>query len=243
MEYRGVGEYEYLVRAPEADLSVATVCNAYGGTWDLGPKVAALFAAHADSTACGLLVTGRQVATGELVGPPLRRTVTRQPSAATLRAYAGTYVGTDVGDAVDATLRVRVDDDRLTITARGLPPTELQPGTAADAFRFASYGARFQRDAAGRVTHLTLDATRVKDMRYTRRPEPWQSDRAPRESPGGAPVDGSSVPDDPRRTVPVQRYEVSGSPTARAPIPSVIRKGVVPPDVPARVPVQRAAAP
>ena len=123
--------------------------------------------AASDSTPGGLLMTGRDVATGESAGPPLRRKVPRSASPATLRAYAGTYVG----DSVDATLHVIVQGDRAMIAARGLPLTELQHATAADEFRFDIYVARFQRNAAGRVTHLTLDATRVKDMRYTRRRE------------------------------------------------------------------------
>ena len=111
-------------------------------------------------------MTGREGATGEPAGPPLRRRVTRRPSAAALRAYAGTYVG----DAVDATLHVTVQGDRAMIAARGLPPTALQPEMAADAFRFSVYVARCQRDAARRVTHLTMDASRGQGMRYTRRP-------------------------------------------------------------------------
>src|SRR5690606_538626 len=43
--YRGVGEYVYLIRVPEADLSVATLCNAYRGMWVYGPEVARLYAA------------------------------------------------------------------------------------------------------------------------------------------------------------------------------------------------------
>jgi len=106
-------------------------------------------------------MTGRDVATGESAGPPLRRKVPRPLSPA--------YVGTYVGDSVDATLHVIVQGDRAMIAGRGLPLTELQPAPAADEFRFDLYVARFQRNAKGRVTHLTLDATRVKDMRDTRR--------------------------------------------------------------------------
>ncbi len=249
--YRGVGDYKYLTRVPDADLSVVTLCNAYGGMSSFGPTVAALFIgpaggvrapaavappaaatvavpiaelrryvgeyvlldgrdigmrfdvpdsalvvtmpnsfpvtaralgdgrfevvfgaatvhltfAASDSTPGGLLMTGRDVATGESAGPPIRRKVRPPASAATLRVYAGTYVG----DSVDATLHVIVQGDRAMIAGRGLPLTELQPATAADAFRFSIYVARFQRDAAGRVTHLTLDAARVANMRYTRR--------------------------------------------------------------------------
>jgi CubicO group peptidase (beta-lactamase class C family) len=249
--YHGVGDYEYLTRVPDADLSVVTLCNAYGGMSSFGPAVAALFVepaagvrapaavapavaatvavpiaelrryvgeyvlmdvrdvgmrfdvpdsalvvtmpnslpvtaralgdgrfevvlgaatvlltfAASDSTPGGMLMTGRDVATGEFAGPPVRRKVPRLASAATLRAYLGTYVG----DSVDATLHVTMQGDRAVIAGRGLPPTELQPDTAADTFRFSIYIARFQRNTAGRVTHLTLDASRVASMRYTRR--------------------------------------------------------------------------
>lgn len=256
VEHRGVGEYKYLVRAPDDDLSVATLCNAYLGMSSFGPSVAALFAgradptrppdavtaataseaptvaiaaadlrryvgeyvmldgrdagvrigmpdstlvftmpgdrsfamrpigasrfevaiagaglvhldlAESDTTQGGLLVTGREVATGEAAGPPLRRKLAKRSTAAALRAYAGRYVG----DEVDATLHVTLRADTVMIAARGLPPTEMQPEPAPDAFRFSIYVARFQRDAAGRVTHLTLDASRVEGMRYTRRP-------------------------------------------------------------------------
>lgn len=254
VEYRGVGDYKYLVRAPGADLSVATVCNTYGDMWGFGPKVAALFAGRvdpagaaaatatrtsaptlavpvaelrryvgefvtmegretgvrvtlpdsalvillqggrsfamrpigaglfefalpgeglvhltmsaSDSTPGGLLAIARDPVTGEAEAPLRRKVTTRPPTATALRAYPGTYVG----DAVDATLHVAVVDGRLMIAGRGLPPTELQPQQDADTFRFDIYIARFRRDAAGRVTHLALDASRVKGMRYTRRP-------------------------------------------------------------------------
>ena len=126
---------------------------------------------ESDSTLGGLILTGRELATGELAGPSLRRKVTRIVSPAALRAYVGTYVG----DAVDATLYVTVQGGRAMIAARGLPLTALQPELSNDVFRFSFYVARFQRNTAGAVTHLALDATRVKDMRYTRR-APTSSD-------------------------------------------------------------------
>ena len=122
--------------------------------------------APSDSTPGGLLVTGTVVESGEVAGPALRRKVTRPPTPTTvLREYAGTYVG----DSIEATLHVSIEGERVIIAARGLQRTELQPHLDADSFRFSYYVARFQRDAAGAVTHLTLDATRVKNMRYTRR--------------------------------------------------------------------------
>ncbi len=257
VEYRGVGDYKYLVHAPNADLSVVTTCNAYDGMWTLGPKVVALFAGRADaapasvatapaptsaptapvsmaelrryvgeyvlldgresgvriamidsalaitlpgsgplamrpigtgrfefatpgdiishltiaasdSTPGGLLVTGRDPLTGESAGPPMRRKIATSMSAAAAREYSGTYAG----DAVDATLHVSVRQGRLVVAGRGLPPTELQPNGTSDTFRIPVYSIRFGRNSTGRVTHLTLDATRVKGIRYTRLPKP-----------------------------------------------------------------------
>jgi hypothetical protein len=255
VEYRGVGEYKYLVRVPDADLSVATICTAYEDMWTFGPRVAALFidgdgpaqvrataaipattdaptiavpvaelrryvgeyvgldgrgsvlrvtmpdstlaivpgsgqvfamrpigAARfevaatglglfhvtftaSDTVAGGVLLATRDAVTGE-EDPPLRRNVAVTPlSAAALRAYAGTYVGDDV----DATLYVAVVDGRLTVEGRGLRRIALEPLPGRDRFRFDIYVARFQRDAAGRVMRVELDASRVKGIGFTRR--------------------------------------------------------------------------
>ena len=96
-------------------------------------------------------------------------------SATALRAYAGSYVG----DAVDATLHVSVRGDRAMIAARGLPPTELQPETAPDTFRFSIYVARFGRDAP-RAAYAP-DAGRVARDRHALH-------APPRTVVGGAPV-------------------------------------------------------
>lgn len=44
VEYRGVGNFIYLVQAPNHDLSVATICNAYDDMWLFGPELAWMFA-------------------------------------------------------------------------------------------------------------------------------------------------------------------------------------------------------
>ncbi len=251
-EYRGVGEYKYLTRVPSADLSVVTLCTAYGGLADFGPRVAALFLgristlapragntpmpsalptvsvpveqlqqwvgeyetlagedidyrvaqadgalsvtlrgertfslrpisasrfevtipgigliqltfAKSDSTPGGVLLTALDPATGETEAPLRRKVIVRQTVAA-LQSFVGTYVG----DAVDVTLYVHRIADRLMVSAHALAPTELKPGPQRDTFLFTDYVARFQRNAAGRVTSLTLDARRVKGMRYTK---------------------------------------------------------------------------
>ena len=117
-----------------------------------------------DSTPGGLLLTSQMVATGEPAGPPLRKKSALRPPATALLAFVGTYVG----DAAEATLHVTVHGDRAMIATRGLAATELQPQQEADTFRFDIYVVRFGRDPSGGVTHLTLDASRVKGSRYTR---------------------------------------------------------------------------
>ncbi|MEO5588644.1 MAG: serine hydrolase [Gemmatimonadaceae bacterium] len=250
--HRGVGHYLYLTRGLEADISVVTLCNAYGGMDLFGPAVLAYVApasytaaataattaplptrsvavgelrryageyvlldgtpagvrfhvpdsvlvmtlpngqsvrtralgggqfelatgpgatalltfAPSDSTPGGTIMTGVDAATGEPAGPALRRRVATSPPHAALRAYAGTYVGGDV----DATLLVAVNGSRATIASRGMAAVELRPESDDGVFRMAGYVVRFERDRAGRVTHLVLDHPRVKGMRYTRRP-------------------------------------------------------------------------
>jgi hypothetical protein len=103
--------------------------------------------------------------------PPRRRLTPWTPTADDLRAYAGTYVGDDV----DVTLYVTVEGDRVVMASRGMAATELDPHEEAGTFRipfYASTTIRFDRDDTGRATHLTLDTSRVKGMRYTRQPAP-----------------------------------------------------------------------
>ena len=119
--------------------------------------------AKSDSTPGGVLLTALDPATGETESPLRRKVIVRQKVAA-LQSFAGTYVG----DAVDNTLYVHRIADRLMVSAHALAPTELKVGPNRDTFLFTDYVARFQRNAAGRVTHLTLDARRVKGMRYTK---------------------------------------------------------------------------
>lgn len=254
--HRGVGNYLYLTRAPEANVSVVTLCNAYDGMDLFGPAVLArvvpttdsgattassvappapapirpvpvselrqyvgeyvlldgspagvrflvpdsvlvmtlpngqsvrgralgggrfelamrpgakvlLTFTPSDTTPGGMIMTGVDLATGESAGPSLRRRVAASPSPDALRAYVGTYVGDDV----DATLLVTVDGSRAAIASRGMAAAELRPESAG-VFRMPGYVVRFGRDASGRVTHLVLDHARVKGMRYTRRSGP-----------------------------------------------------------------------
>lgn len=119
-----------------------------------------------DLDGSGITLSSWDVTNDESGGPTLRRWTPWQPDAQTLRGYAGTYVGDDV----EVVLHVRTDGERVLVSSRGLAETALEPSDKADHFLgLAFYGARFERNASGRVTALVLDPKRVKGMRYTRR--------------------------------------------------------------------------
>ena len=254
VEYHGVGEFTYLVQVPSANLSVATLCNAYEGTSTFALEVAALYAgvspasnasaekpdpdtmprkpavpvnvtpaelrryvgeyrdaegrpqvdvgivdgalvitprgrpaipgliaigngqfasatpylfAFTPSGGGNLKLTSWEAASGEPGGPDLHRW---QPVPLTAEAL-GSYPGTYIGDDVEVVLHVRVDGGRIVLATRGMVEAELSPQGKPDAFRLPElYTARFERDAAGRVTALVLDASRVKGMRFARAP-------------------------------------------------------------------------
>jgi len=115
-----------------------------------------------------MTLTTLNAATGEAEAPVLERWVPARPAAEILQTYPGTYLGDDV----DVTLYVTLSGERILMASRGLPATALEPTHVPDRFHLSlwasSYGVTFHRDGAGDVTHLTLDATRVKGMRYTR---------------------------------------------------------------------------
>lgn len=95
----------------------------------------------------------------------VRWTPASWPTAEKLSTYPGTYVG----EAVDATLYVRVDGGRVLVSGRGMAETALEPVDAVDGFRGPDiYHTRFERDGRGRVNALVLDANRVKGIRFIR---------------------------------------------------------------------------
>lgn len=254
VEYRGVGEFNYLVQAPSHDLSVATICNAYDDMWLFGPELAWMFAGsptpqkdetrastdrpiippglptitlpaselatfEGDYRAPGIgpvdvsLIDGSLVVTpsgraafpalrpigmglfetyvddvqfivafkrdgddvvmsswdaptGESGGPDLRRSIQAKVTAADLQSYSGVYVG----DRVEATLYLRVENERLLLASSGFAEEEITPMAKRDEFRLpGSYVARFERNVSGEITGLVLDASRVKGVRYQRR--------------------------------------------------------------------------
>jgi hypothetical protein len=173
-----VGEYRDAGGQPRVDVTLvdgALVVTPRGGA--PFPGLAALgdgrFAtatpyviAFAPSGADGMTLSSIEASTGEPGGPPLQRWRPVPTTPEALRDYAGRYEGDDV----ELVLHVREHAGRLLLATRGMVEAELSPQDAPDAFRLPEvYTARFERDAAGRVVAIVLDASRVKGMRFTRR--------------------------------------------------------------------------
>ena len=110
-------------------------------------------------------LNSRDRLTGEPGADELRRVEVAGPTAETARGYAGTYVG----DELEIVLHVRADGDTVLMAARGMAEVAITPETEKDTFRLPdTYTARFERDGAGKVVALVLDANRLKGMRFSR---------------------------------------------------------------------------
>ena len=85
------------------------------------------------------------------------------PARADLEAFAGDYSS----DEAQVTYTVAVDSDRLFIRVRPAARFNLT-ATYRDAFSSPIGSVRFLRDAAGKVTELSLGESRVWDLRFRR---------------------------------------------------------------------------
>lgn len=107
IEYRGVGDFNYLVQAPDHDISVATLCNAYDDMWQFGPELAWMFAGSPDSQE-----GQRSASTDRPIIPPGQPTVT--VPASELAALTGDYRAPGIGP-----VEVSLVDGSLVVTPRG----------------------------------------------------------------------------------------------------------------------------
>jgi hypothetical protein len=87
------------------------------------------------------------------------------PSAAELRAFEGDFYS----DELDVIYRIRLERDSLILTVGNDLDGPLRPADP-DAFRRRAVVLRFGRDDAGRVARFGLEAGRVKNLRFVRRP-------------------------------------------------------------------------
>ena len=162
-----MGGYRWLVRVPEADLAVATLCNAYAGMDTFGRDVARLFVAPAATPP-----TGARVAARPAIALPV----------AALARHAGTYRSADGALTMD----LAVVDGALAMTPRGPGPSvpalvpvadgefEARVGDLLHAFVFTADGA------GGDSTVLAIREVESGDAAapLLRRFAPWRPDAA-----------------------------------------------------------------
>jgi CubicO group peptidase (beta-lactamase class C family) len=186
------GYNAWLGRYPRQGLSVAVLCNssAANGT-QLGhavadlylgdaarpvtpppmkPATAGLYRSVRDHSVVEIGAQSRNEFDGDRMRIPseadggtwYERVDRWTPSAAELEALAGEYTS----DEAEVTLRVAVEQGRVTIHRRPDSVIELTP-TYKDGFRSPSLGSvRFLRDAAGHVNELSVSESRVWDLRF-----------------------------------------------------------------------------
>ena len=147
-----------LVRFPRERFSVITLCN--HGSIDAGAladQVAELY--------LGDRLMPRPQPTGGGSAQPRTSTPSTPPvpTPAALRAYEGEYHS----EELDATYRIRLTQDGLTL-ARRLGSGILR-ASGADRFTLGSHTFQFQRGPGGAITGFTVEAGRVRNIRFVRR--------------------------------------------------------------------------
>jgi CubicO group peptidase (beta-lactamase class C family) len=169
-EYRGLpivehggslgGYRAHLVRFPTEHTSVALLCNA-------SSIVGAGLARRVADVVIGERFTKPvpPPPPGGTPGSAPGQTPTPIP-ADLQREYAGTYYSEELQTAFTVTA-----GPRAPLLARDTDPVpvELARGNAADEFRRAGFTIRFDRDASKKVTGLTVDAGRVRGIKFTKR--------------------------------------------------------------------------
>jgi|SRR5579859_199086 len=88
------------------------------------------------------------------------------PGASELAQYAGAYVS----EEIDPVYRIVMDGDKLHLTRLKHKPDTLRP-TVRDVFAGDIGTVRFTRDASGHVSGFTLNAGRIQNFHFSRRPQ------------------------------------------------------------------------
>jgi CubicO group peptidase (beta-lactamase class C family) len=86
------------------------------------------------------------------------------PTAQQLAEYAGDYYS----DELECTYQVVLREGSLYLDHRNAPTTALQP-TVADHFRLRGLAISFARDRSSRVSSLSVNAGRVRNIRFVRK--------------------------------------------------------------------------
>jgi CubicO group peptidase (beta-lactamase class C family) len=145
------------VRYPTERFSVISLCNL--GSIDPGPLA---------DRVTDLYLGGRLRVVGDSRAAP-RPAAAAPPAAPALdaeqvRAFAGRYYSPEL----DATYTLTVAADTLRLERR--TGVQLMRALAPDRFAIGSQVFAFERDAAGRVTGFTVQAGRVRNIRFARQP-------------------------------------------------------------------------
>jgi CubicO group peptidase (beta-lactamase class C family) len=168
-EYRGLpivehsgslgGYRAHILRFPTQHASVALLCNASSiAPTTLARRVADVVLADR------FTIPVPPPSGGGVAGSVLYR------SDAHTAAENLTYVGAFYSREVDATISISANGDELRMQRETDPvPILLLREGVTDEFRGGALKIRFQRDAAGKVMALTVDAGRVRDIRFGRR--------------------------------------------------------------------------
>ncbi|MBP8275179.1 MAG: beta-lactamase family protein, partial [Acidobacteria bacterium] len=150
------GYRAHLLRYPEKGLSVAVLCNVSTGT--------ATQYAHAVAEA--LMPDAFQPVRPAAAPAPAAPPNIQRPSADQLKALEGTYVSDDA----ETTLVAVVVDGVLALKRRPDTVMRLVATAQMDVFTTPQLGTvTFRRDAAGKVTALSVKQERVWDLRFERR--------------------------------------------------------------------------
>jgi CubicO group peptidase (beta-lactamase class C family) len=149
-----------LVRYPEQRFTVLTLCNL--GSIDaagLADRVTDLFLGERLQAAPAPLRTAAPAATG----PTAAAVATATPPR------AAEYVGRYHSEELDATYTLAASDDALTVTRR-LHGTQPLRQLGDDRFAAGSHIFQFTRAASGRVLGFSVEAGRVRNIRFVRQP-------------------------------------------------------------------------
>ncbi|HSL70421.1 MAG TPA: serine hydrolase domain-containing protein [Longimicrobiales bacterium] len=143
-----------LVRFPDQRLSIATLCNLESvNPTALNNQVADLYLAPQLGPRVASSPPARAPASGAKAAPPAFE--------------PGEYTGSYHSDELDTTYRVEIASDGLRLHG-GLPPARALAPVERDVFRSGSYTLNFQRAASGRVIGFTIEAGRVRNIKFQR---------------------------------------------------------------------------
>jgi CubicO group peptidase (beta-lactamase class C family) len=156
------GYRAHLLRIPSQHTSVALLCNSSTiAPSGLARRVADLVLAGKFSQR-----TAPPLAGGRGGGPARTAPPATMPAGTSLTDYAGTYESGEV----DGRFTVAVDGLKLTLKREtDAEAAVMQQDSALDEFRARGLTIAFQRDANKKITGLTVDAGRVRGIKFTKR--------------------------------------------------------------------------